>query len=408
MPSNVVTQGCRLNLAQADALAALSAGRTVINSCAVTAEAVRDARAAAKRALRDHPGADIIVTGCAAEVEPQRFADLPVRLIGNRAKFDPFSWRATETGQSSSPTWGGGDSRQRAGGGLPAWPNALATTARARGFVAVQDGCDHRCTFCIIAPARGPARSAPIETVVAAVTRLVEQGVNEIVLTGVDVTSWGQDLPGSRAFGTLVQALLTRVPALPRLRLSSLDAAEADPALLEALADPRLMPHLHLSLQSGDDLVLKRMKRRHARADAVRLVERIKGIRPDMAFGADIIAGFPTESAEAHAKSLKLLDDCDIVHAHIFAYSPRAGTPAARMPAVPPAVARARAAELRAAAATRHGRWLHQWIGTPLDIVAEGERGWSPHYASVALPAGSPRGAIVRVTPTRIEGNGLA
>jgi threonylcarbamoyladenosine tRNA methylthiotransferase MtaB len=248
----------------------------------------------------------------------------------------------------------------------------------------------------------------PLDDVVGHVRTLSEAGVAEVVLTGIDTTSYGQDLPGRPVLGALVQAILARVPALPRLRLSSLDAAEADPALVEAFADPRLMPHLHLSLQSGDDLILKRMKRRHSRADAVRLAERLRTVRPDIALGADLIAGFPTEGPAAHANSLALLADCGLVHAHIFPYSSRPGTAAARMPQVAPETARARAAELRVAAARRLLAFQRQFLGQPVEIVSEGRSGLSPHGLRIALAAPRPRGVLVKVSPTQIREGQLA
>ncbi len=365
----VIVHGCRSNLAEKDALAALApAGATVINSCAVTANAVRDARAAARAAAAHGP---VVVTGCAATMEPERFADLGVQLMPNALKLSPAAW-----GRASP---------------------VAAVTRQSRGFVAVQDGCDHDCTFCITRLARGPSRSVPVDEAVARVRALVDSGVAEVVLTGIDTTSYGADLPDRPPLGALVQALLGRVPGLQRLRLSSLDAAEADPALVEAFADPRLMPHVHLSLQSGDDLVLKRMKRRHRRADAIALVERLRRVRPGLAVGADLIAGFPTESEEAHARSLSLVDACDIVHAHVFPYSPRPGTAAARMPRVPDAVARARAAELRAAGAARRARLLTACAGRMIDTVSEGAQGLTPEGLKLRYAAARPRGARVGV-----------
>jgi threonylcarbamoyladenosine tRNA methylthiotransferase MtaB len=367
--ATVITHGCRSNLAEADALARRwGSGVTVINSCAVTAEAVRDARAAARAAMAS---GEVVVTGCAATISPERFGDLPVRLVPNAEKL-----------------------------GL-AW----AATRRSRGFVAVQDGCDHQCTFCVTRLARGPSRSRPITSVVEQIAAMVEDGLAEVVLTGIDATSYED---GARRLGDLVQAVLVRVPRLSRLRLSSLDCAEVDGALAEAFAEPRLMPHLHLSLQSGDSMILKRMRRRHTPGDAVRLVGRLRALRPELAVGADLIAGFPTEGAAAHRASLALLDACDIVHAHVFPYSPRPGTAANRMPQVPPALARARAAELRARAAARRLRWLEGLIGGPTEIVSEGPRGIAPQGHFVRLSAPRPRGSRVMVCPSRIEQEQLA
>ena len=370
MTATVLTHGCRSNLAERDALAALAPpGATVLNSCAVTAEAVRDARAAARKAARTGP---VYVTGCAATLEPARFADIAT-IIPNALKLDPGAWYRTHA--------------------------PPAVTRQSRAFVAIQDGCDHACTFCITTLARGVSRSVPVAEVVSHVQALAGQGVAEVVLTGIDITSYGNDLPGKPTLGALVQALLAAVPALPRLRLSSLDAAEADPALLEAFADPRLMPHIHLSLQSGDDLILKRMKRRHSRADAVALTDTLRTIRPDIAIGADLIAGFPTEGEAAHANSRALIADCGLVHAHIFPFSPRPGTPAARMPQLPPAIARARAAQLRATAAEAHARAARTFVGKPLDVVSEGGQGITPHGFKLRFRQPRGRGARLTVAP---------
>jgi threonylcarbamoyladenosine tRNA methylthiotransferase MtaB len=360
----VITHGCRSNLAERDALAALAPeGATVLNSCAVTAEAVRDARAAARKAARTGP---VYVTGCAATLEPTRFADIAT-IIPNARKLDPTVW-----GQPSAPP---------------------TFTRQSRAFVAIQDGCDHACTFCVTTLARGRSRSTPPAEVITHIRTLAEAGVAEVVLTGIDTASYGQDLPGTPTLGALVQAILAQVPALPRLRLSSLDAAEADPGLLEAFADPRLMPHIHLSLQSGDDLILKRMRRRHSRADAVRLTDTLRARRPDIAIGADLIAGFPTEGEAAHANSLALIADCGLVHAHIFPFSPRPSTAAARMPQVPPATARARAADLRAVAAKAHAGFARSFLHQPLDVVSEGGQGITPHGLKLRFRGARPRGA---------------
>jgi threonylcarbamoyladenosine tRNA methylthiotransferase MtaB len=377
--ATVVTHGCRSNLAERDALAALApAGATVINSCAVTAQAVRDARAAARAAARNGP---VFLTGCAATLQPARFADVAT-IVPNALKLDPAGWGRT----AAAPP---------------------AFTRQSRGFVAIQDGCDHGCTFCVTTLARGPSRSLPLDDAVRHVRALADSGVAEVVLTGIDTTSYGQDLPGNPTLGALVQAILARVPGLPRLRLSSLDAAEADDALIDAFADPRLMPHIHLSLQSGDDLVLKRMKRRHSRAQAVRLAERLRAVRSDIAIGADLIAGFPTEGPAAHQNSLALLEDCSLVHAHVFPFSPRPGTAAARMPLLPAATVRARAAELRAAAARRLAAFQEPFVNTPVTIVCEGASGLAPWGFRVALAAPRPRGALVTVTPSSLGVTGL-
>ncbi|MGB3803405.1 MAG: MiaB/RimO family radical SAM methylthiotransferase, partial [Sphingopyxis granuli] len=320
----VVNFGCRLNLAEGEAVrtAALRAGATdtiVFNSCAVTDEAVRQARQAVRRALRERPGANVVVTGCAAELEAQRFADMGARVVANDAKGLAESYRQNP---------GAKPRRQYA----PSYPPALSGADHARAFLGVQTGCSHDCTFCATVLARGTARSASIESVIAAARTALDRGQREIVLTGVDLASYGDDSGTSLA--ALAEALLA-LPGLDRLRLSSLDPDRIDDALFALLTqEARVMPHVHLSLQAGDDMVLRRMKRRHRRADAVRLVERLKAARPGIAIGADLIAGFPTEDAGMFANTLALVDDCDIVFGHIFPYSPRAGTPAARMPQV--------------------------------------------------------------------------
>jgi threonylcarbamoyladenosine tRNA methylthiotransferase MtaB len=375
--ATVVTHGCRSNLAERDALAALApAGATVVNSCAVTAEAARDARAAVRAAAANGP---VYVTGCAATLDPARFADLAV-VVPNALKFRPASWGRE--------------------GRAPA-----IVTRQSRGFVAVQDGCDHDCTFCVTRLARGPSRSTPLPQVVEQVADLVARGVNEVVLTGIDTTSYGEDLPGSPTLGQLVQAVLAGT-GVRRLRLSSLDAAEADDALLEAFGEARLMPHIHLSLQSGDDLILKRMKRRHSRADAVRLVERLKRARPDIAIGADLIAGFPTEGEAAHRNSLRLIADCELAHSHIFPFSPRPGTAAARMPQVPAAVAKARAAELRLVATDQNIFFQNSFLGKIVEVVSEGSSGLTPHGLKLRFRAEQPRGALLEATPQEIR-NGV-
>jgi threonylcarbamoyladenosine tRNA methylthiotransferase MtaB len=356
---DVVTLGCRLNIAESETIRALAGDRdmVVVNSCGVTNEAMRQTRAAVRRARRDRPAAEIVVTGCASDMDRAAFAAMPEvdRIVPNAAKLLPA-------------TWGG-------------FPNRLPPRRHARAFVGVQNGCDHACTFCAIPQGRGPSRSDPIGEVVARIAVLVDAGAREVVLSGVDLTSYAGGL------GTLLEAVLVGVPALPRLRLSSLDTIEIDDHLFEIMTgEARVMPHLHLSLQSGDDLILKRMKRRHLRRDAVALVERLKAKR-DIAIGADLIAGFPTEDDAAFANTLALIDHCAIVHAHVFPFSPRAGTPAARMPQVRPERARERAASLREVAARRRSAWLASLIGTIQPIVVEkpGDRGHAPGFAEVRL-----------------------
>ncbi len=380
----MISLGCRLNIAESERMNAMLAGEddlVVINSCAVTAEAVRQTRQTIRRVRRARPGARLLVTGCAAEIERDQLAAMPEvdGLIANIAKLDPRAWN------------------------IP--PNAPpAPTLHTRAFIAVQGGCDHACTFCVIPQGRGPSRSLTIAQVLGEIAVYVERGVAEVVLTGVDVTSWGYDLPGNPGLGALVAAILKEFPDLPRLRMSSLDGVEIDPLLFDLLAgEQRVMPHLHLSLQHGHDLILKRMKRRHLRADAVRLVERLRDKRPDLAVGADLIAGFPTETAEMHAANLSIIDELGIVHGHIFPFSPRPGTPAERMPQVDRSLVKARASELRERVAAQRSDWLIRQIGTPLEVLAERDRtGYSPNYARVSLPADTPVGALVSVTPTKL------
>ena len=373
--------GCRLNIAEGETIRGFLAGRDaiVVNSCAVTADAVRQSRAAARRAVRARPDGELIVTGCAATIDATGFAALPgvTRVVPNTAKLDPVAWGSTG-------------------------PTALAAGGGARVTLGIQTGCDHRCTFCTIPAGRGASRSVPAAAIVARVSALAEAGRQEVVLSGVDMTSWGHDLPGTPMLGALVEALL-RDTAIARIRLSSVDPMEIDDRLFALIAgEARVMPHLHLSLQAGDDLVLKRMRRRHLRADAVRLVARLLA-RRDVAIGADLIAGFPTESEAMFANTLALIDDCAIVHAHVFPYSPRAGTPAARMPQVEPEVRRARAERLRAAAAAARGRWLAGLVGSVQPVLVErpGDRGRAPGFADVRWAAPQPA-AIGQVARMRI------
>ena len=408
----VVTFGCRLNLAEGEAMRALAANRSdlvIVNSCAVTAEAVKQARQAIRRAARRRPDARIVVTGCAAQIEPARFAAMPevAAVIGNRDKRDAAAFAHGATTIVSDV--------MRADGATAPLPAGIRS--HARGFVEVQTGCDHRCTFCVIPFARGPSRSLPAGAVVDRVKALVDDGCNEVVLTGVDTASYGPDLPGAQTLGHLVERILALVPRLPRLRLSSLDSVEIDERLCALLTgEPRIQPHLHLSLQAGDDRVLKRMRRRHSRADAVETVARIKAARPEVAIGADLIAGFPTETDAQAVASLQLIEDCDIVFAHVFPYSPRAGTPAARMPQVDAQVARARAAALRAAAAARRARWLDTLIGTEQSVLIERAdgRGHTGAFAEARLTGGADghgnrprRGDVVTMRVTSRDGDML-
>jgi threonylcarbamoyladenosine tRNA methylthiotransferase MtaB len=360
---DLVTLGCRLNTSESEVMReqATAAGLddvVVVNTCAVTAEAVRQARQAIRRIRRERPGARIVVTGCAAQIAPESFAAMgEVDLVlGNDEKLDRSSWTAiADFGIDASEKVRVADIQavRETAGHLVA-----GFEARTRAFVQVQNGCDHRCTFCIIPFGRGPSRSVPAGAAVEQIRRLVDNGYREIVLTGVDITSWGHDLPGAPRLGRLVGAILRSVPGVERLRISSIDQIETDEELIDlVVSEPRLMPHLHLSLQSGDDMILKRMRRRHRRADAVRFTETVWARRPELVFGADLIAGFPTETEAMFENTLRLVADCGLTFTHVFPFSPRPGTPAARMPQVERAVVRERAARLRAvgeAALTAH------------------------------------------------------
>ena len=396
------TLGCRLNAYETAAMEKLAADAglsraVVVNTCAVTAEAVRKARQEIRRLRRAHPEAPIIVTGCAAQTEPETFAAMPevTRVIGNAEKLRPETWAAmvpdligqTERVQVDDIM----SVRETAGHLIDGFGH------RARTYVQVQNGCDHRCTFCIIPFGRGNSRSVPAGVVVEQVARLAGQGVAEVVLSGVDLTSWGDDLPGRPRLGDLVQRLLRMVPGLARLRLSSIDSVEADPALIEAIGgEPRVMPHLHLSLQAGDDLILKRMKRRHLRDDAIRLCADLRAARPDIVFGADLIAGFPTETEAMFENSLRLVEDCGLTFLHVFPFSPRKGTPAARMPQVPGAAIRDRAARLRALGAERLAAHQAAQIGRCHEVLMETPRiGRTPQFAEVAVDADLPVGRVV-------------
>lgn len=392
MSGEVVSLGCRLNIAESEAIRGMIADgppTVVVNSCAVTAEAVRQSRRAVRRLRRDHPGARLVVTGCAATIEADAFAAMPEvdAVVANPAKLDPQSW------------------------GGKALKAPLPSASHTRAFIPVQNGCDHACTFCVIPQGRGNSVSIPIPAVLRAVEKAVylndpetHLNVREVVLTGVDVTSWGAERPGGQALGDLVLAILEAFPALPRIRLSSLDGVEIDPLLFELLTqEPRVMPHVHLSLQSGDDMVLKRMKRRHSRGDAIALVERLRARRPEIAIGADLIAGFPTETAAMHAANLAIVRECHVVHGHVFPYSPRPGTPAARMPQVPPPLVRERAAELRAQVAQVRAPWLASLVGKPAQVLAERDgTGHAGNFAAYRVPPGTKPGNIVSCTPRRI------
>jgi threonylcarbamoyladenosine tRNA methylthiotransferase MtaB len=403
MSVEVITFGCRLNAFESEVIAreAEHAGLTqtiVVNSCAVTNEAVAQARQSIRRLKRERPGARIVVTGCAAQTQAKMFADMDEvdRVVGNDDKMRREAWRAARAAFDVD-----GDEKIAVSdimavkemtprlvegfqGGLP------------RAFVQVQNGCDHRCTFCIIPFGRGNSRSVPMGAVVDQVRKLVERGHAEIVLTGVDLTSYGADLPGAPKLGQLTKNILRHLPELKRLRISSIDSIEADRDLLDAIADDdRLMPHLHLSLQSGDDLILKRMKRRHSRADAIAAARRARALRPELALGADLIAGFPTESDDMFQRSLDMVEECGIAFLHVFPYSPRPGTPAARMPQLDPAVVRERAARLRAAGSTALAGELSRRVGRESDVLIEGAgRGRADCYAAVRFDSALETGSV--------------
>ena len=406
---DIITLGCRLNIAESEAIREMTGGQDdmiVVNSCAVTAEDVRQTRQAIRRARRDRPDARIMVTGCAAQTEPETFAAMPEvdAVIGNREKMAAATYQPPFGAMPEVRVADIMAVRDTA----PHMASAFADHARA--FLEVQNGCDHRCTFCIIPYGRRNSRSVPAGAVVEKAKELVAAGYREIVLTGVDVTSYGPDLPGSPSLGLLVERILTGVPDLPRLRLSSIDSVEIDDRLFDLIAhEPRMMPHLHLSLQAGDDMILKRMKRRHSRSEAVRIVDRLLAARPDISIGADIIAGFPTEDEAMFENSLALVSDCRIVHGHIFPYSPRTGTPAARMPQVDRATIKARAARLRAACEARRADWLASLVGTRQSVLVErsGLSGHAENFAPVRFATPQTPSAILHATITGLENGAL-
>jgi threonylcarbamoyladenosine tRNA methylthiotransferase MtaB len=423
MTVEVVTFGCRLNAYESDVIGpqARAAGVgdvIIVNTCAVTAEAVRQSRQTIRRIKRERPDVPVVVTGCAAQVEPRTFADMPevALVLGNEEKLSSQTWReqrnallmragadapaeekikvndimavretAAHTPTLPSPARGGGQ-----GGG---------NAGRVRAFVAVQNGCDHRCTFCVIPYGRGNSRSVPMGEVVAEVRKLCEQGYREVVLTGVDLTSYGSNLPATPKLGTLVKQILKHVPQLPRLRLSSIDSVEADRDLVDALAtQARLMPHLHLSLQSGDDLILKRMKRRHCRADAIAFCSQVRRLRPDVVFGADMITGFPTETDAMFARSLDLVDACGLTRLHVFPFSPRPATPAARMPQLPRTLAKERARQLRARGEAAFKQHLDSQVGRRCRVLAESRsRGHNEQFTPVRFNRPAEPGVILDV-----------
>ena len=404
----IITFGCRLNTYESEVMRAhaKNAGMgdaIIFNTCAVTSEAERQARQAIRRARRENPNAKIIVTGCAAQINPGRFADMAEvdRVIGNDLKLKEETW------------------------GLPPAERVLVNDimsvketaghlidgveGHARAFIQVQNGCDHRCTFCIIPYGRGNSRSVPMGEIAEQVRKLVTAGYNEIVFSGVDVTSYGADLPGQPKLGQMIRRVLAAVPELPRLRLSSLDPVEIDEDLWRLIGEEsRLMPHLHMSLQAGDDMILKRMKRRHLRADAIEMCRRARELRPDIVFGCDIIAGFPTETEEMFSNTLKVVEECDLTFLHVFPYSPRPGTPAAKMPQVEKSVIKERAARLREAGERQLKRFLNLNINKQRQIIVEQSNiGRTEHFAAVKLETDLPVGSLARVTVTGIEGDKL-
>jgi len=402
---DVVTFGCRLNTYESEAIrreaAAAGLDATIVNTCAVTGEAVRQARQAIRRLKRAQPHRHIVVTGCAAQTEASNFAAMGEvnRVVGNEEKFDTRTWGATDRIAVSDIM---AVKTMR--------PHAIdSIEGRSRAFVQVQNGCDHRCTFCIIPYGRGNSRSLRVEDVVAQVRRLAGNGYREIVLTGVDITSYGADLPGVPRLGTLVKRILRDVPELDRLRLSSIDSVEADSDLLDALGnEPRLMPHLHLSLQSGDDLILKRMMRRHARRDAISFCEQARRLRPDVVFGADIIAGFPTETEAMFTRSCDLVDECGLTQLHVFPFSPRPGTPAARMPQIDRAVVKERARRLREKGETALKGYLDREVGARRRVLVESHAlGHTEQFMLVRLAAPVQPGVILDLTIKAHDGRQL-
>jgi threonylcarbamoyladenosine tRNA methylthiotransferase MtaB len=403
MSLDIVTFGCRLNIAESEVIRRQAAGidAVVVNTCNVTGEAVRQARQTIRRLKREAPARRIMVTGCAAQTAPEQFAAMPEvdRVLGNEEKLDARSWSGTE--------------RVAVGDIMAATRHARHGVdhieGHTRAFVQVQNGCDHRCTFCIIPFGRGNSRSLPMEEALAQARRLAENGYCEIVLTGVDITSYGADLDGAPRLGALVKRLIREIPEIARLRLSSIDSVEADNDLLDALAnEPRLMPHLHLSLQAGDDLILKRMKRRHSRDDAIKFCEQVRRLRPDIVFGADIIAGFPTETEAMFARSLDLVDECGLTQLHVFPFSPRPGTPAARMPQLDGAIVKDRAQRLRAKGEAALRAHLEAQIGaTRLVLTERGGIGRTEQFTAVRLTSAAEPGTFLDLTVAGHDGRQL-
>ena len=404
MSIDVLTFGCRLNAYESEVMRGHGAdlmNTVVINTCAVTAEAERQARQAIRRVARERPEARIVVTGCAVQIDPEAWANLPGvhRVLGNEDKLKPSSW-APGAGSAVSDIMAARETVAH-----------LVTefAGRARAFVQVQQGCDHRCTFCVIPFGRGHNRSVPVGAVVSQVRALVDAGYREVVLTGVDIASYGADLPGTPRLGQMIRRLLALVPDLPRLRLSSIDPAAIDDDLWRLLAEePRLMPHLHLSLQAGSDLILKRMKRRHLRADALALISRARTLRPGIAIGADLIAGFPTETDALFEETLAFVNEAELPYLHVFPYSERQGTPAARMPSVPRPLRRERAARLREAGSHALGRFLQAQIGMTVALLTESDAtGHSEHFAPVRLAAPAQTGTLMAARVTGASSDAL-
>ncbi len=405
--AQIITFGCRLNAYESEVIRAhvraAGVGGLIVNTCAVTGEAVRQACQAIRKAARENPGAAITVTGCAAQIDPQSFAAMPevTRVIGNDEKL-------------RAKTFGGGAQTHTLVGDIMTAPTPSPAPidglkGRARAYVQVQTGCDHRCTFCIIPYGRGNSRSTPIADVIAQVRRLTANGYREVVLTGVDMTSYGADLEGEPKLGDLCAAVLNKAPELARLRLSSIDSVEVDEALFELIeGEPRLMPHLHLSLQAGDDMTLKRMKRRHLRADVIEFCERVRAARPNIVFGADLIAGFPTETDEMFEATMRLVDECGLTYLHVFPFSPRPGTPAARMPQVERTLIKDRAAGLRAKGETRLAAYLASRVGATEQVLVEQERlGRTEGFAQIEFSSELPVGSVQPVHVTRAAGRRL-
>ncbi len=411
MPVEVVTFGCRLNITESETIrrhaeAAALENTIIVNSCAVTAEAVRQARQQIRRMKRERPDATIVVTGCAAQTESKTFAAMPevARVIGNARKLEAGTWREAFAGLEKVQIDDLDSIRETALHLVDGFEG------HTRAFVQVQNGCDHRCTFCIIPYGRGPSRSVGAGEVVSQIRTLAARGYREVVLTGVDLTSWGNDLPGTPKLGTLIRQILKHVPELPRLRISSIDSIEVDEDFLRALAEEeRLMPHLHLSLQAGDDLILKRMKRRHLTRDAIRFTEAARRLRPDIVFGADFIAGFPTETETHFENTLQHAEDCGIAFLHVFPFSPRERTPAARMPQLGREIAKARASRLRAKGDELLRRHFANEIGKSRRVLVEqsGTEGRSEHFMPVKLARSFARGTIAEVRIADHDSKGL-